>query len=52
MMWGSLQNTHKKPTRVASVEIDDEWKAGHAVDPFSEIQFPAILATATAAQQR
>ena len=35
---------YKNPTKVLSVDIDAELKAGHCVDPESEIQFCAIAA--------
>lgn len=39
-----LGNTHKKPTRVSSVEIDADSKDGQVVDPEREMQFSDMVA--------
>lgn len=41
-------STYKKPTKVLSVDIEADWKAGHSVDPESEMQFCAIATGALA----
>jgi hypothetical protein len=40
--------THKKPVKVLSVDIEAEVKAGHEVDPESEMQVSAIAPDAVA----
>lgn len=39
-----LGETHKKPTRVSSVEIDADSKDGQVVDPDREMQFSDMVA--------
>ena len=42
------RNTYKYPTRVLSVDMEEELKAGHCVEPASEMQFWAIADGAAA----
>jgi hypothetical protein len=46
------QGTYKNPTSVLSVEIEAELKAGHCVEPESEMQFCAIAPGAAARTER
>jgi hypothetical protein len=40
--------TYKNPTKVLSTDIEADWKAGHCVDPESDMQFCAIATGAAA----